>query len=335
MKKIKICFLDFWQGFDYHIMNFYILLTKRYDVEVMDNFNDADYVFFSCFGDEHWQVPLSKVKIFYTAENICPDFNTCDYAVGFEWMEYGDRYLRFSNAYSTAKMQPILYNVQHKHEPPYDVKKAFCSFVVSNGEAADLRMRLFEKLSRYKKVDSGGRWMNNIGGPVADKLAFDMAHKFSICCENSSHSGYTTEKLYQAFGAKLIPIYWGDPDVGRVFNPKAYINVSNYTSLDEAIEYIKKVDCDDELYQSIISEPAFLQPESQAYEYHIKRMADFMYGIFDQPIEKAYRFNRHISHFYYPAKIAKLLKIKEMGFWELNKNYLKRQLIKLILKIRK
>ena len=53
-----------------------------------------------------------------------------------------------------------------------------------------------------------------MGGPVASKLDFDRSHKFSIVCENTAHSGYTTEKLVEAFAAGCIPIYWGDPDHG-------------------------------------------------------------------------------------------------------------------------
>ena len=35
------------------------------------------------------------VVFFVTGEDECPNFNLCDYALGFEHLEYGDRYLRF------------------------------------------------------------------------------------------------------------------------------------------------------------------------------------------------------------------------------------------------
>ena len=37
----------------------------------------------------------NAVKIFYTQENLCPDFNFADYGIGFEELTYGDRYLQF------------------------------------------------------------------------------------------------------------------------------------------------------------------------------------------------------------------------------------------------
>lgn len=75
---------------------------------------------------------------------------------------------------------------------------------------------MFEALKKYKKVNSGGRYLNNIGRAVVDKIQFESRHKFSICFENSSYPGYTTEKIIEAFAAKTIPIYWGNPCVGNM-----------------------------------------------------------------------------------------------------------------------
>ena len=79
----------------------------------------------------------------------------------------------------------------------------------------------FDKLSTYKQVSSGGRFRNNIGGAVADKKAFQADHKFAIAFENTSYDGYCTEKLMEAFAAGTIPIYWGDPNVAKDFNPES------------------------------------------------------------------------------------------------------------------
>lgn len=82
------------------------------------------------------------------------------------------------------------------------LNRKFCSFVVSNSQFSDpLRKRFFERLCKYKKVDSGGRYLNNIGGPVRDKLAFCRGYKFNIAFENSSVDGYTTEKIMEAYAA--------------------------------------------------------------------------------------------------------------------------------------
>ena len=153
--------------------------------------------------------------------------------------------------------------------------------------------KLFEELSKYKKVDSGGRWMNNIGAPVTDKLEFEKRHKFSIACENSAHPGYTTEKLVQAFAARTVPIYWGDPWVGKVFNTQSFINASDFSSVEDVVKRVIEVDSDSDLYISMLKEPAL---RSDVYLSHNQRelFCRFLEGIFRQPIELARRRNRDL-----------------------------------------
>lgn len=323
MKHIKISFIDFWQGFDYKIMNFYRFLCERYGVSVMENPEDADYVFFSCFGDSHWLLSSSKIKIFFTAENITPDFNACDYAIAFDWMQYGDRYFRMSNIYGPHYSKKFVDIDVNREALTIPHKTDFCSFVVSNSFADELRTQLFEILSQYKQVSSGGRYKNNVGGPVSDKLEFERKHKFSICCENSSSPGYTTEKLYQAFAAQTVPIYWGDPEVCKVFNPKAFIYVNEFGSLDEVVDRVKSLDNDDEAYNAMLREPVFLNPVESAWDYQMLQLKEFLYNIFNQDLEKAYRYNRHSTHFAYQTKMGDMIRKSRMTPNELMQNLLK------------
>ena len=288
-RKVKVRFMDYWSGFDdsYLVLQ---ILRKHYDVEIC---KDADYFFFSCMGESHWSVPSRGIKIFHTGENIVPDFNACDYAIGFEWMDYGDRYLRCPLYLFYER--DLLEKMVHKHELPDDwnpetEKTGFCSFVVSNHRNA-LRNEAFEKLSRYRRVDSGGRFLNNVGGPVADKFAFDSRHKFSLCFENGSHSGYTTEKLMEALAARTVPIYWGDPDVGKVFNTKSFINVPDYASLDEVLLQVQELDRDDDRYLAMLCEPALL-PGTPTIDEQLQELESWLIHIFEQPMEEAVRRNR-------------------------------------------
>lgn len=55
-------------------------------------------------------------------------------------------------------------------EPERLLERKFCSFVVSNGFNCDKEREIFFKLlNTYKKIDSGGRFLNNIGYRVYDK----------------------------------------------------------------------------------------------------------------------------------------------------------------------
>ena len=142
----------------------------------------------------------------------------------------------------------------------------FCPFVVSNSFADELRVELFDRLSEYKskRVDSRGKYRNNISGPVQDKLQFEKKHKFSICCKNSSSPGYTTEKPYQAFRAQTVPIFWRNPKVSRVFNHKAFTNVSDLPTLNDIVDYVKYLNENNNAYYAMLREPIFVNNRESA-----------------------------------------------------------------------
>ena len=285
-KHIRIKFVDFWDDFVPESNLFYQILAEHYEVELSD---DPEFLFCSVFGERHLQYDC--VKIFYTGENQCPDFNLFDYAMGFERMEFGDRYFRLP-IYYLNRYQKDFRLMQEKHVKPMPEKTGFCSFVYSNDRASEVREQFFNQLSTYKTISSGGRYKNNIGGPVADKLAFESKHKFSFSFENSSYPGYSTEKLVQSFAAQTVPIYWGDPTITETFNEEAFINCNNYTSWDEVLKAVKHVDADDDLYARMLATRALKYPEEDSIEAKLKQLTDFLCHIIDQPLEQAIRYNR-------------------------------------------
>ena len=291
---IKIKFVDFWGGFDSKNNDFVSIISERYQVEFTD---EPDYLFYSCFGYEH--LKYDCIRIFYTGECITPNFNECDYAIGFDRLEFGDRYKRiplyrlfqYKTEYAELFDRPIFTKENLRS------KTGFCSFVYSNCFAMDLRTQIFEKLSAYKQVSSGGRYRNNIGGAVSDKKAFQSYHKFAIAFENSSYDGYCTEKLMEAFAAGTIPIYYGDPRVVEDFNVKAFINCHDYDSLEDVVDRIIEIDNDDNLYLSIRN----ASPLHNTTMITENGLAEFLYHILEQDYEKTYRrpFSAH------PQKLEK------------------------------
>jgi len=286
MKRITIGFCDFWNGFDRDNFILVKALRENYEVEILNNPSEADYVFFSVFGDEHWFLPDRCIKIFYTGENICPDFNACDYAVGFEWLDFGDRYLRLPNYLATPFFRKSALLMEEKHLIEVSHKEKFCSFVVSQESGNPSRFDIYCALSEYKPVSSGGRWKNNIGGPVSDKMEFQSLHKFAIAGENASHSGYTTEKLVEAFAAGCVPIYWGDPEVTRVFNPKAFVNAHDYASLKSLVEEVKRIDNNDDAYAEMLKQPALLHPQTDGYLAMYQKAVFFMQHIVESGLSR-------------------------------------------------
>lgn len=284
MKIIKLKFVDFWDGATSQIQYFIDVLSKRYQVELSDN---PDYIIYSGFGIQH--LKYDGIRIFYTGECYTPNFNECDYAIGFDRLQFGDRYMRlplydifqYKKDYDSLATRPAftLEDLKGKTE--------FCSFVYSNCFAQDLRTQIFEKLSKYKKVNSGGRYRNNIGGAVADKKAFQAKHKFAIAFENTSYNGYCTEKIMEAFAAGCIPIYYGDPQVALDFNPASFINVHDFGSLEEVIDRVKEIDSDIEKYLMMRNANPI---ESKQLD---NGLESFLFHIMDQ--EKGNAFRRSFS----------------------------------------
>jgi len=287
MKTIRVKFIPFEPWFKEDDNFIYNILKQRYEVVLSE---EPDYLFAPIWTEEHIKYP-NCVKIQYSGENLCPDFNMFDYAIAFEYLQYEDRYLRFPYAYLNKEKCELMEN-KHKNVRSDSASREFCNFIYSNGQADSIRERFFEQLSLYKRVDSAGKYRNNMGGVRCDnKYDFQKNYKFSIAFENSEHNGYVTEKIVDAFAAQTIPIYWGDPTVIKQFNPKAFINIRDFESIEAAIEFIKKVDTDEELYNQMLAEPAIINEEYTVEQYY-KRLEQFLYHIFDQPIDSAYRHNR-------------------------------------------
>lgn len=290
---IKIASTGFAPSYKPNKDSFINLIRGFVELEEVTEINDADFLLCSVLTDDHWFVSDNCIKILYTGENITPNFMACDYAIGFDYITYGDRYLRFPLYYFyediNEKMETKHLNINK--EECKKVKTDFCSITVSNTKRNPIFKLLFDELSTYKRVDSGGKWENNVGGAVSDKFSFDVKHKFSIVCENSSSPGYTTEKLIEAFAAQCIPIYWGDPEVGKVFNKKAFINVLDFSSIKDVVELVKKIDEDDELFFSYLCQPALVNPCYNKKNQMIK-LSSFLYDIFSQEICSARRRNR-------------------------------------------
>ena len=263
-------------------------IEDRYDIQITQD-KDADYVFHSCFGNE--VLKYSGIRIFVTGEYVTPNFNTSDYALAFDHIDFGDRYCRlpliklFRDAYAAlCAPRPQVNGVCAQ-------KTDFCAYVMSNTKnSAPEREQLVDALNAYKPVAMGGKWRNNVGGPVEDKIAFQSAYKFVLAIENHSAPGYLTEKFAQAAQSNAVPIYWGDPTITDYLNPKAFINAHDFDSNEELVEYIKKIDQDNQAYCAMLEEP-WLPDQQEPEVWKDSTFAAFLSNIFDQPHKEAYRRN--------------------------------------------
>lgn len=264
-------------------------VRDMYDIE-LTNDKDADYVFHSVKGYD--VLKYSGIRIFISGENVSPNFGISDYAMTFDRLVFGDRYTWLP----LIKLYRESYAALVRPRPPADeilrLKTEFCAYVMSNTtDSADERSRVFDSLSAYRKVNSGGLWRNNVGGRVPDKRIFQAKHKFVIAFENCSYPGYLTEKFADAASSDAIPIYWGDPGIASILNPRSFVNCHDYDTFEDVAEAIRKLDTDDDLYLEMLSEPWFpggVEPDFLGDKHFVR----FLSNILDQEPEVAYRRNR-------------------------------------------
>ena len=236
------------------------------------------------------------IKIAIYTENTIPDLSVCDYALGHQHISYLDRYftlpfcfLRKLNETKNISLEKIRHNVLKRPK-----RRKFCAALITNIHpylTDYFRVEFIEELSKYKKVDMGGRYKNNVGGRVKNKMKFLLDYKFSIAMENTNGDGYISEKIIESFMAGTIPIYYGSYMIEEYINPKAFILINGPKDMHEKIEYIKKIDNDDKLYKSILKEKVFIN--DKILEKSHKEQSDFWTHIFEQDIQKAKRINIH------------------------------------------
>jgi hypothetical protein len=285
--KVRLDFCDFGPGFVKTRNFFYDLLKERFEVELCDC---PDFLIFSDPG-QHVHRVQNCVKIFFCVEDFRPDFRTHDYA--FTCHETDDaRNLRLPYYVLFAAPRQLQKDADNL-EKILASKTKFCCFLTGYANRKTrVRNEFFRKLCQYKKVDSGGRALNNLGqrvppGPAA-KQEFLKPYKFNIAFENASRPGYTTEKIVEAMLARCLPIYWGNPRIAGEFNPRSFLNYFDFPSEEALIDRIIELDQDDAKYMEYLRQPYFHNNQPNEF-FSRKRLLDQFERIFTTPIRPVSR----------------------------------------------
>lgn len=89
---IKIQFADICHEFDIRKNFITDILDRNFEEYVISE--EPDFLFFSSQGTVHSKYE-NCVKIFLANEGVTPDFNFCDYAVGYDEIQFGERYFKW------------------------------------------------------------------------------------------------------------------------------------------------------------------------------------------------------------------------------------------------
>ncbi|MFT4261024.1 MAG: glycosyltransferase family 10 domain-containing protein [Candidatus Woesearchaeota archaeon] len=179
------------------------------------------------------------------------------------------------------------YKTLLKKQKVNHIPKKFCAFIVSNPSNIE-RLQFYQKLSKYKKVDSFGKIFKNKNFKVIKEIQYlsnpkiYKNYKFVICFENSYADEYITEKLPNAMLGGAIPIYKGANNADHYFNNKSFINYNDYKSFDKMIEKIIELDKDDEKYLEFINREWITPQNKKNIEQKEKEFKEFLDKVFKE-----------------------------------------------------
>lgn len=280
--EFSILFTDMWENFNESYNTFTLAIqscginVRGYSVKTLPKGKIPDVTFFGPFGNDYLELPGEWPKVHYTGENTAPIENPgVKLNLGFNHVSESDNsYLRLPlwmisidwfGANQEKIMNPKLLSIDSCTKVNTSKRDKFCAFVVSN-PSNEIRNSAYETLNSYTPVDSAGRLFNNMGdqlfaglgggGGELKKHTFLKDYRFCISYENSSAPGYTTEKLLHAKAAGCVPIYWGDPEVNKDFDPEGFLNTMECSDNIDLITMVNEVEMDNEKWQKYASVPA-------------------------------------------------------------------------------
>lgn len=95
---------------------------------------------------------------------------------------------------------------------------------------------LTERIFGYKKYST-------YKGEVIDKIELLSGFKYSLCFENLTDvKGFITEKIFDCFKAKCVPIYWGATDIETYIPKNCFIDFRNFKSYEKLLAYLASID---------------------------------------------------------------------------------------------
>lgn len=159
----------------------------------------------------------------------------------------------------------LAYCSSHKTE---NREKIFNRFVELVGEE---NCHSFGKC--YGKYKRTNRKLAGWDAHGTDLLSVYSEYNFVIAMENTNVPGYITEKIMNAYSGGAIPIYWGTSEVNEFFNKDSFVNVSDFDSIDECVEYV--INMETEKIHWMMDQPIFNEHTKYGDIINIHKNDDF------------------------------------------------------------
>ena len=259
---ITISYYHYWKDSDTD--NYFTEFIKKNigDVKIVANTSNPDILISSCWGDIKEVKELkAKCKIFFYGENLerFPIFNdekvlydVFDLIVGFKETDISLKQVRFPlwlmyySYYNYDEKDNILSYIQKRYNENIKKHKEFFCTIVARHDWYGQRTKIYDVVCKYGDIYSPSTYRNNtksIGKGHKEKIDYISRGIYNICPENSCNDNYFTEKIFQAFEAGTIPIYWATdlPEVEIINRNKyCFCDLNNREELEKSIVNVTK-----------------------------------------------------------------------------------------------
>lgn len=137
--------------------------------------------------------------------------------------------------------------IQGRYALPLSVTSAsdparphFVAWVVSNWSENHARVIFYRLLIQHVQVDLFGAWGRPLPSGSQGVMELLRGYLFYLAMENSQHTDYITEKLWNAVSAGAIPVVLGPSRVNyeRFLPPEAFIHVDDFPTVQELAQYL-------------------------------------------------------------------------------------------------
>lgn len=203
----------------------------------------------------------ARGNVWFTGENQRPPYGEWDGFLSFDsklsnsknvylplWMLTSTNLMKSTKQTFWGQEVPKVSDLLKKRVLNSPRKKFCCSFI---GKTYAMRLHALEELSKISSVDVFGQSVRNLRkSPGKDASKY----KFCLCFENDIYPGYVTEKPFEAYIAGTVPLYYGH-DIEGYINPKAVINLLDFSNITEWVKYIGKVHSNEKLYKHHFEQP--------------------------------------------------------------------------------
>ena len=257
---MKVSYLGFWEeGEEWltHFISNEIIKTIKVDI------NDSpDILIVSCFdiNIEYIKNSCAKLKIFYYGENLnrfppCNDINLLksvfDLIIGFNSTDINNKIIRFPlwllyyDYFHYEDNNSIISHIEDLYKKNINSnlnQKTEFSSLITRQDMYGQRTKIYNEFSKYGKITCPSNYKNNckmLGPSRTDKYNFLKKYTYNICPENSAYPGYCTEKIFHAFEAGCIPVYWGItlPEVELINENKyCFLNIESQELMNTQIK---------------------------------------------------------------------------------------------------